>query len=98
MIAMVALMLLTALTAFSDLLKLANSPRSETLKNLHHLCVLIPLIFAFACQPKLVAKVLADKRAQRVVLSDHLPSFAPQASHLTAPGSLESESRILVTH
>lgn len=66
MIAIVALILLTTLTAFSDLVKLANSSKQETVKYLTHVCVLIPLIAAFVCQPKFVAKVLSDKRAQRV--------------------------------
>jgi hypothetical protein len=76
MIAMVALILLTTLTAFSDLLKLANSSKQETLKYLTHICVIVPLIATFICQPKFIAKVLADRRSQRVVLSDHLPSLS----------------------
>ena len=62
MIAMVALILLTTLTAFADLLKLANSSKQETLKYLTHICVIVPLIATFVCQPKFIAKVLSDKR------------------------------------
>lgn len=75
MVAMVALIVLTTLTAFSDLLRMSSSPKHETLKYLTHICVLVPLIAAFVCQPKLIAKVLNDKRVQRVKLSDHLPQL-----------------------
>ena len=93
---MVALILLTTLTAFSDLLKLATSSKQETLKYLTHICVLFPLIATFVCQPKFIAKVLSEKRPQRVALSDHLPSLAVP-THLNSEGSLENGSGILVT-
>ena len=73
MIAMVTLIILTTLTAFSDLLRLASTSQQETLRYLTHICVLIPLVVAFACQPKLIAKILNDKRVQRGQISDHLP-------------------------
>jgi len=87
MILAIALTLLTTLTAFSDLLKLASTSKQESLKYQTHICVLVPLIAAFVCQPKFIARVISNRRLQRVRLSDHLPNLA--SSRLQPTASLQ---------
>jgi len=86
MVAMVTLIILTTLTAFSDLLRLASTSQQETLRYLTHICVLVPLVVAFSCQPKLIAKILNDKRLQRSSIADHLPKMANYKVNRTSEG------------
>lgn len=84
MMALVALTLLTTLTAFSEFTRLANTSKFETLRYLTNVCVLVPLIAAFVCQPKFIARLLNDKRLQRVFLAEQLSEEVNLPNHVLA--------------